>query len=397
MPTPGRDVSLGYLRTFLTLLVVAHHAVLAYFPFAPPRPASLTENQAWAAFPVVDNARWPGIEIFVSFNDSFFMSLLFLISGVFAWASLERKGAARFAMDRVRKLGTAFLFSALVLAPLAYYPAYLALGPQATSFAQQWVSLGSWPAGPAWFLWVLVVFAGTAALVHPRLRGFYLAMGRLGARPLVFFLAVVGLSALAYVPMAAVISPFHWWSFGPFFVQTSRVLLYALYFFIGIALGSHGASQGLFAADGRLARRWPAWAGAALLGFVANVAVFVALVVPTLAKGGPSPVILAASSFAFVVCCATASLACVAFFARFARTPNRLVDSLSANALGIYLAHYAFVTWLQLALLPVPATGFVKAILVFAGAVLASWGLTAAVRRVLFAKGAATALSPATA
>jgi surface polysaccharide O-acyltransferase-like enzyme len=397
MPTPERDVSLGYLRTFLTLLVVAHHAVLAYYPYAPPRPASLLENQAWGAFPVVDSVRWPGIEILVSFNDTFFMSLMFLISGVFAWSSLERKGGAHFTMDRVRKLGAAFVFSALVLAPIAYYPAYLSLAPQATSFAEQWLSLGSWPAGPAWFLWVLVVFAALAALVHSRMRGFYAAMGRLGARPAVFFLVLVGLSALAYLPMAAAVSPFHWWSFGPFFVQTSRILLYALYFFVGIALGSQGVASGLFATDGRLARRWPAWGVGSVVAFVANVAVFLIAVVPTLAKGGPGPVILAASSFAFVVCCATASLAGIAFFARVVRRPNRVMDSLSANALGIYLAHYMCVTWLQFALLPVPTTGSVKGILVFAGAVLVSWGLSAAVRRVFFGRKAAAVMTTATA
>ena len=85
------NVPLGYLRTFLTLMVVAHHAVLAYHPYAPPRPKSLGESMIWGAFPVVDTARWPGIEFFVGFNDTFFMSLMFLISGVFGWSSLERK------------------------------------------------------------------------------------------------------------------------------------------------------------------------------------------------------------------------------------------------------------------------------------------------------------------
>ena len=36
-----RHFAAGYLRAFVTVMVVAHHAVLAYHPFAPPPPASL--------------------------------------------------------------------------------------------------------------------------------------------------------------------------------------------------------------------------------------------------------------------------------------------------------------------------------------------------------------------
>ena len=35
------NLAVGYLRAFITLLVLAHHAVLAYHPFAPPPPATL--------------------------------------------------------------------------------------------------------------------------------------------------------------------------------------------------------------------------------------------------------------------------------------------------------------------------------------------------------------------
>ena len=46
------------LRAFVTLLVVAHHAVLAYHPYAPPPASSLTAPpMLWMAFPVVDSQR----------------------------------------------------------------------------------------------------------------------------------------------------------------------------------------------------------------------------------------------------------------------------------------------------------------------------------------------------
>src|SRR5262245_54982580 len=114
-----RNVPLGYLRMFCTLLVVAHHALLAYHPYAPAPPASLaTPPPIWQAFPVVDTRSSPGIDLFIGFNDTFFMSLMFLISGLFAWPSLSRKGAAAFTRDRALRLGLPFLVSAFALAPL---------------------------------------------------------------------------------------------------------------------------------------------------------------------------------------------------------------------------------------------------------------------------------------
>src|SRR5215472_15653114 len=74
------NVPIGYLRAFVTLLVLAHHAVLGYVIFAPPPPASLIDQpRFWLAFPVVDTQRWGGFTSFVAFNDTFFMSLMFFI------------------------------------------------------------------------------------------------------------------------------------------------------------------------------------------------------------------------------------------------------------------------------------------------------------------------------
>jgi len=43
-------------------------------------------------------------------------------------------------------------------------------------------------------------------------------------------------------------------------------------------------------------------------------------------------------------------MAFLALFLRFAK-PRKIFDSLRENAYGIYLVHYAFVSWLQYALL----------------------------------------------
>ena len=178
-----RNVPIGYLRAFVTVLVVAHHSLIAYHPDAPaPSAASwASPNMMWTAFPVVDAERVPGFSLLIGLNDVFFMSLMFFISGLFVWPSLTRKGALAFARDRIVRLGLPFAVAAAVLAPLAYYPAYLQNGGAAdlASYWKAWTSLGGWPAGPAWFVWVLLAFDILVVLVYAVVPRFGDALGRL--------------------------------------------------------------------------------------------------------------------------------------------------------------------------------------------------------------------------
>ena len=48
----------------------------------------------------------------------------------------------------------------------------------------------------------------------------------------------------------------------------------------------------------------------------------------------------------------------------------------------MYLIHYAFVSWLQIALLKTRLPAVAKGSLVFLGTVLLSWSATAALRRI---------------
>ena len=83
----------------------------------------------------------------------------------------------------------------------------------------------------------------------------------------------------------------------------------------------------------------------------------------------------------FVLSCAASSFAFLALFLRFARRDGSLWTSLRRNAFGMYLVHYAFVSWLQYALLPAQMSGLSKGALAFLGTVVLSWGATALLRR----------------
>ena len=66
---PTRLVALDNLRGFVVLLVVLHHAVLAYWVFGHVDHL----HDALSTAPVVDPQRWAGFDVLVLLNDSFFM------------------------------------------------------------------------------------------------------------------------------------------------------------------------------------------------------------------------------------------------------------------------------------------------------------------------------------
>jgi len=379
------NVPIGYLRAFVTVLVVLHHALLAYHPFAPAPGASLVvEPRVWPAFPVVDPERSMGSTLIVGFNETFFMSLMFLLSGLFVWHSIQRKGPLSFVRGRALRLGVPFAIASLLLAPLAYYPAYLQTTARATngSFWDQWTSLGVWFSGPVWFVWVLLAFDCVAAMlfaymprVAERWRDFW---GRKSNNSLAFFAILATCSLAVYLPMAVTFGSMHWWAFGPFTVQTSRILHYALYFFVGVALGGIGLERSVVREGGPLARRWIVWPLVSIVAFV--LAAGIAISAAT--SPGATTHWEAIGSVGFVLSCAASSCAMLALFLRFARRSNAIGDSLRDNAYGVYLVHYVFVSWLQYSLLSSSMGTATKGTLVTVGALALSWATSAALRTV---------------
>ena len=382
----ARDASLDYLRAFIVLLVLLHHSVLAYADFWPAQPKTFTILSA----PIVDLQRWAGFDVIAMFNDTFFMALMFLLSGLFVWPSLERKGSARFLRDRALRLGVPFAVAAGVLAPFAYYPSYAVIGvhPGFLAYAHAWLSLGYWPAGPAWFIWLLLVFDGVAAGLYAlRLRWLESTRVRrlLGVRDRApaFVAILIVVSALVYVPMELAFGADSWPILGPFTCQVRRLFLYASYFAAGIQLGAAGTQSGILARNAGLARRWPIWLSAGLAAFALRLVVIVTLVLPVASNHQPLPLTpRLLSDVTLVLCCGTISVAFIALFRRFAVAHRALFDSLSASSYGMYLVHYPVVVWLQFALLTVALSPIAKGAIVFVGAVVLSWGAVVTLRRV---------------
>jgi hypothetical protein len=271
-----------------------------------------------------------------------------------------------------------------LLAPLAYYPAYLQSGSPQHSLAgfwQQWRSLGNWPAGPAWFIWMLLAFDCAAAALYKLAPNCAESANRILAsvlcRPIVFFCAFVIVSGLAYVPMAMIFSPLDWKAWGPFALQTSRILLYGVYFAAGIVLAAGPAEGSLLWPGGALARRWILWPLTALVAFAAVTVISIMAITNPASQGA----LIFLATLGFPISCAASSFALLSLFLRFAKSRGPLVVNLCAAAYGIYLIHCPIVNWLQYAFLPLHPGGFLKGIAVTVTALALSWGLIALLRR----------------
>src|SRR5712671_3457027 len=230
---PARIVPLDRARTFIILLVLLHHSVI---------------NYTW--FGHGDPIRWVGFDLGVLFNDSFFMAFMFFISGLFVRDSLMRKGSAIFLRDRAWRLGVPFLISVFVLMPIAYYPTFLRYhlpGTTDFNFLHFWwrtLTVGPWPSGPAWFLWVLLALDTVAAAVWCFAPGVIRTLSRmligLRDRPITVFVIFLAITIAAYEPMRLSFGDASWWEIGalPLPIQTSRILLYTAYFFAGVIAGA---------------------------------------------------------------------------------------------------------------------------------------------------------------
>jgi surface polysaccharide O-acyltransferase-like enzyme len=369
--------SLDRARTFITLLVLLHHSVVNYTHFGTG-----------------DKARWLGFDLMVLFNDSFFMACMFLISGLFVCENLTRRGAVNFIAHRAWRLGIPFLVSIFVLMPIAYYPTFLRYhlpGTTDFNFFHFWgrvFTVGPWPSGPAWFLWVLLTFDALTALLWSLASGAIPALGRaiyaLRYRPGFAFIAFLTFSVIVYLPMRLYFGDAAWYELDgkyPLPIQTSRIFLYSGYFLVGVGIGAIDLRSGIFAENGELAARWKYWLAIALVFYGAILLLVYAHHNWVADFNAPPLSWRVAYGLAFALFSGAMAFAEPGLFLRFAKTPLRLLDAMRPNAYGIFLTHYIFIIWMQYAVYGPAWSPFVKCAIVFVGTLAGSWALTGLLRK----------------
>jgi len=376
-PVSGaRNLALDRVRSFIIVLVLIHHSVIPYSHYGR-----------------VDLQSFLGFDAVTTFNDTFIMAAMFLLSGVFVWPSLRRKGVSDFLRGRFLRLGVPLVVGSVILMPLAYYT--VELRTSGLGFGAFWwrtVTVGPWESGPIWFLAVLLAFDLLAVAIYRAAPGVVDAIGRLSIasrqRPALAFWTLLAASLAAYVPLAVYFGIGRWFTLGPLAIQAGRVLLYLLYFFVGVGIGSAGIERGLLARDGKLARQWPAWLAAAIVTYVGLIAL-IYYKREFLPDPENPPLRWDVAHDVFFACfCASQTINTLALFQRFDNDGWSIFDPLRESSFGIYLIHYVPLLWLQYALfgttlVPNPqGTAILKAVIVFVLTLAISWAATAALRKI---------------
>jgi hypothetical protein len=356
------------IRLTMIALVVCHHAVITYCDI----------GLWYYQDPVVPG---PGtsllFQLFISFNQSYFMGTLFALAGYFSAMSLQRKGGPAFLRGRLLRLGVPTLFYALVLNPLTVELGHgemiRSLGGFAAYYGRYVTSLevlsGS---GPMWFTLALLFFC--LAYVGLRaLRGVRPGAGQ--ARPLTagllcwcIVLCALGTFAvrLAY-PVGRTV----------FNMQLAYFVQYIVLFTFGIMAHDN---DWLRAMDGRLGRgclavglaNWAVW-GMVLAGFGSFDR--------RLFSGGPQWQSLTNSLwFSISGVCLTVGL--IALFRARLNRQSALVAALSDSAFAVYLFHPPILVALARLVEPAPLAALPKALLLGALSLPACFAVAWGVRRV---------------
>jgi len=149
---------LDKLRIFLTILVILHHAAIAY-----------GGSGIWAVKEAATDSISPIIfTLFNATNQSFFMAAFFLLAGYFTPRSYEEKGTLKFLKDRLIRLGIPLALYTPIIVPINMYIIQFAIyGTEQLSFLEilqyQYTHFRI-QFGHLWFLLVLLVFTGIYVL-----------------------------------------------------------------------------------------------------------------------------------------------------------------------------------------------------------------------------------------
>lgn len=227
-PRPERRPELDAIRMLVVIGLVFFHAALVF--------------AADDDFYVKNAETTPAIMIIAGFGVVWAMPLLFLISGLGAWHSLQRRGAGGFAGERLLRLGVPLVFATLVLNPLpqwlrlrsadaGYHEPYLAFLPR---FYDVHLEPGEIPflvqgehfeTGHLWFVVLLLAFSLVLVPFHrwlPRERvrrvRDRVAEATLHRRGVVFLPALACAAICAFARLEEEYAGWHRWSYLLFFV-----------------------------------------------------------------------------------------------------------------------------------------------------------------------------------
>jgi hypothetical protein len=359
---------LAYLDNLKVLLVVGVIAVHSGITYGVDGAWYLEDYQSMTDVAIGT------LTVFIAAGALFGLGAFFLIAGRLSGPSLDRKGPGRFAIDRLIRLGLPVLFYVLLIAPLMEYVKFRDEGGSQSFPAYTWDQLSDPAPGPTWFLEALLAFSLVYALVRAlRPAPAPASAGPLrGRRVLAIGVAIAVLSFATHLVVPYGEEHVH--------IQFALFPQYAILFVLGCAAGRRGWLETL---TPELRR------GCGIVGLIGIVGLPVLLLAGGFTEGEAQRDLYAggwhwqAAGTAAIegTLAATLPLFLIGWFRERWNEQGPLLREMARAAYGAFIIHPPVIVGLALALdgLRVPAE--LKFIVVFAGGVVGSFGLTSLVLR----------------
>jgi surface polysaccharide O-acyltransferase-like enzyme len=374
----SRIQSLDNIRAIVIGFVVIFHSILAY-----------TQTCPW--WYVNDPPPIPYSFHFIVFMEPILMPILFLIAGMLAWPSYERKGTARFMIAKMKRLFFPFLLCTLLFSPIL---PFIRQSLRAKSSGGE--ALGFWPfwlnflqsgsrikSGSAtfsteivvnqyWFLMLLFIFfAGFSLVVHKRRDRIVARADSKPAEPvsrarllgtIAIFCLVLG---AVYAWICLYIEGNVWVTLGDLWqIQPAKIHIYLGFFIAGIAIERRNLYPEI------LRSASPAvWLFSTLL--IASVYLFT--VIKTAGVPDASMPLIIASRFLRLFFIVTVSLWFLTFFHRRANKATLFWREISENSYNIYLIHMVPQVVIQMLFISWPAASLPKFVTVSLLSLLVSY------------------------
>lgn len=359
---------LDNLRIFLTILVILHHTAIAYGG----------AGDWMIKDPMVDEISPIFLTFFNAINQSFFMSVFFILAGYFTPHSLEKKGIKQFLVDRLIRLGIPLLVYTTLIVNLNYY----IIDVIGKGEAFQWHF--EYNAGHLWFLQALFLFAVIYIV-------YWAIWGRQDQNPTAYAqnafpsnrilaVSIVILALLTF--MVRLVFPVGEWLF---YFQFAHFVHYIFAFFVGV-LAYRG--RWLMHLSFEKAKRW-GWVA------LATIPIFF----PLLIFGGALESDAAVAKFlggfhwqslAYVIwetiLFIAISVFLIAFFHDKLNRANSVIKWMAVNVFAVYIVHQTVLYVFQIQFLPIAIPTIVKFFIVSLITVPICFLLSQLIRQIPYAK-----------
>jgi fucose 4-O-acetylase-like acetyltransferase len=301
-------------------------------------------------------------------SQSFVLGAFFFASAYFLPRSLEKKGPARFFLDRLLKLGIPYLLYCFLVMPILITMAERAQG-RPIPFGPYFDS------GPLWFVEALFLFSVVylvVRLIRGTSRAPILRPGLPRGRAIVLYVVIAAAAGFAVRLLFPVGKGVHNLQLGFF-------PMYVILFAAGIKAGNEKWLEKL--AGMRIAP----WAGAAAFGLVVLLPL---LILGGALEGGPGKFLggltWQAAAYAAWEAVTGTSLLIVTFvlFARARWRPGGAGESFGSASFGIYVLHAATIVPLAIAMVRLPLHPALKYLALSVCGVCVPWAVTILLRRI---------------